>query len=238
MDEQLRRGYASRGYLIERAVFDRAEVERITAHYVRMREAGPHPGDFAGVPTKQGADDEPLARFPRLIDMHRWDPRTSDWANDVRLLGTVGELMREPAELLQTMVYFKPPGSRGQSFHQDNLYLRITPVVAAWVALDACDAENGAMEMVRGSHLLGLLPCQFADTDVSFTDSETVVPAFLPRDLIALNPGDVVYFHGLTIHGSAPNRAKDRFRRAFICHYKGRASWPIVAPPLPVREAK
>jgi ectoine hydroxylase-related dioxygenase (phytanoyl-CoA dioxygenase family) len=136
------------------------------------------------------------------------------------------------------MVYFTPPGSRGQSFHQDNLYLRLTPVVAAWVALDACDTENGAMEMVRGSHLLGLMPCQTADTDVSFTDSETVMPAFLPRDLIALNPGDVVYFHGLTIHGSAPNRSKDRFRRAFICHYRGRDSWPIVAPPLPRTEAK
>lgn len=238
MDEELLRGYASRGYLIERAVFDHVEVERITAHYTRMRESGPHPGDFAGVPRRHGAADEPLARFPRLIDMHRWDAQTTAWANDSRLLGTVRDLMREPAELLQTMVYFKPPGSRGQSFHQDNLYLRVTPVVAAWVALDACDAENGAMEMVRGSHLLGLMPCQSADTDVSFTDSETVMPAFLPRDLIALNPGDVVYFHGLTIHGSALNRSKDRFRRAFICHYKGRDSWPIVAPPLPRTEAK
>jgi phytanoyl-CoA hydroxylase len=238
MDEQLLRGYASRGYLIDRVVFTAPEVEKITAHYMRMRESGPHPGDFAGVPTASGAADLPLSRYPRLIDMHRLDLQSAAWAHDTRLLGTVGELMRQPAKLLQTMVYFKPPGSRGQSFHQDNLYLRVTPVVAAWVALDACDEENGAMEMVRGSHLLGLLPCQLADTDVSFTDSETVLPSYLPRDLIALNPGDVVYFHGLTIHGSAPNRTTDRFRRAFICHYRGRDSWPIVAPALPGREAK
>ena len=153
--------------------------------------------------------------------MHAWDARTCQWMLDPRLISTVSTLMGQSARLLQTMVYFKPPGSRGQSFHQDNLYLRVTPVAAAWVALDRADAENGAMEMVRGSHLLGLLPCAEADTDISFTDSETVLPDYLPRDLIELQAGDVVFFHGLTIHGSMPNRTTDRFRRAFICHYVG-----------------
>jgi phytanoyl-CoA hydroxylase len=235
MDEQVWRGYASRGYLIDRAVFSQAEATAMSAHYMEVREKGSHPGDFAGVPL---SGPDPLQRFPRLINMHNWDHQTRNWMADPRLVQTVSRLMNEPAELLQTMVYFKPPGSRGQSFHQDNLYLRVTPVVAAWVALDACDAENGAMEMVRGSHLLGLLPSKPADTDVSFTDSETVVPPFLPRDLIGLNPGDVVYFHGLTVHGSAPNRTTDRFRRAFICHYQGKTSWPIVGPTLPGQEAK
>ena len=127
---------------------------------------------------------------------------------------------------------FKPPGGRGQSFHQDNLYLRQTPVVAAWVALDRADAENGAMEMVRGSHLLGLLPLQAADTDVSVTEIETVLPPYLQRDLITLDPGDTVFFGGLTIHGSLPNRSADRFRRAFICHYVGETAFSVVAPSL------
>ena len=232
MDEQIWRGYASRGYLIQRAVFDVAEVDLMKSHYMAVRAGGSYPGDFAGVPANNKAAD-PLSQYPRLINMHDWDEKTGDWMCDDRLVNTVSELMGQPAKPLQTMVYFKPPGSRGQSFHQDNLYLKHTPVVAAWVALDACDAENGAMEMVRGSHLLGLLPCRTADTNVSFTDSETVVPDYLPQDVMSLNPGDVVYFHGLTIHGSAPNLSKERFRRAFICHYQGTTSWPIVAPALP-----
>ncbi len=233
MDEQQWRGYASRGYLIERAVFTPGEVETMKAHYMEMRAAGSHPGDFAGSPITSVGVADPLAQFPRLINMHEWDGPTREWMRDSRLLSTVSELIGQPANPLQTMLYFKPPGSRGQSFHQDNLYLRNTPVAAAWVALDSCDGENGAMEMVRSSHLLGLLPCRPADTQISFTDSETVIPTYLSRDLIVLNPGDVVYFHGLTIHGSAPNRSTDRFRRAFICHYQGETSWPIVGPPLP-----
>ena len=238
MDAELLRGYAARGYLIQRAVFTTAEVEEMAAHYIGMRAKGPHPGDYAGVPATADSPIDPLEQFPRLIDMHRWDSRTRDWMHDPRLVDTVSGLMQQRAAPLQTMVYFKPAGSRGQSFHQDNLYLRTTPIAAAWVALDRCDAENGAMEMVRGSHLLGLLPCQAADTSSSFTDSETIVPPYLARDLIVLNPGDVVYFHGLTIHGSPPNRTRDRFRRAFICHYQGEMSWPIVGPPLPSRDAK
>ena len=31
--------------------------------------------------------------------------------------------------------------------------------------------------------------------------------------------GDVLFFNGNLIHGSYRNKTKDRFRRAFICHY-------------------
>lgn len=231
--------YAANGYHTERAVFTPHEVGAMIDHYMALRAAGPHPGDYAGVPARTSSPTpDPLARYPRPINMHTYDAQTRRWMNDPRLVETVSALLGQPAKLLQTMVYYKPPGSRGQSFHQDNLYLRVTPVAAAWVALDRADAENGAMEMVRGSHLLGLLPCQLADTDVSFTESETVLPPYLPRDLIELEPGDVVFFHGLTIHGSMPNRSADRFRRAFICHYQGEVSYPIVGPPLPRQEAK
>jgi len=41
----------------------------------------------------------------------------------------------------QSMLYFKPPGARGQVLHQDNFYLhaRRGTCVAAWLALDRSD---------------------------------------------------------------------------------------------------
>ena len=36
-----------------------------------------------------------------------------------------------------------------------------------------------------------------------------------------MKAGDVLFFHGKTIHGSPPNVTNDRFRRSFICHYVG-----------------
>jgi phytanoyl-CoA hydroxylase len=231
--------YTANGYHIARGVFSAAEVGEMIVHYMAMSAEGPHPGDSIGVPTRTASDKpDPMVKYPRLINMHNWDKKTKVWMNDMRLTVIAGELLGQKARLIQTMVYFKPAGSRGQSFHQDNLYLRTTPLLGAWVALDKADAENGAMDMVRGSHLYGLLPCQVADTDVSFTDSETVIPQGMEKDLIALEPGDVVFFGGYTIHGSRPNFSPDRFRRAFICHYEGEHALPIVGPPLPKAEAK
>jgi phytanoyl-CoA hydroxylase len=230
--------YAVRGYHIARSVFSAAEVASLITHFMEMNQTR-HPGDFAGVAakTKDSAPD-PLTQYPRPINMHTWDELTRSLMHDPRLTETASILLQQKAVPIQTMVYYKPPGARGQSFHQDNLYLRHTPLLGAWLALDRADADNGAMQMVRGSHLFGLLPCQLADTDISFTDSETVIPPNLTFDLIALEPGDVVFFGGYMIHGSLPNITTDRFRRAFIAHYQGENALPIVAPPLPSAEAK
>jgi ectoine hydroxylase-related dioxygenase (phytanoyl-CoA dioxygenase family) len=223
--------YALNGYYVGREVFTPDEATEIRDHYMELRKEGPKPGDFAGVKTRTALDKpDPLMDYPRFIQMHNWDERARDWMSDSRLVSIVEALMGQPSRLMQTMLYFKPPGSRGQSFHQDNLYLRMTPVVAAWLALDPCDEENGAMEMVRGSHLMGLLPEEKADTDLSFTDNQTVIPPYLKKDLIDLQPGDAVFFHGMTIHGSMPNRTADRFRRSFICHYQGELIYPLGAP--------
>jgi phytanoyl-CoA hydroxylase len=168
------------GFLIRRRVFSPNEIEEMIQHYMAINAQGPHPGDFGGVPriTQTDAPD-PLEQFPRLIQMHHYDEKTRVWMNDPRLTEPVSAIMGQRAVLIQTMLYFKPPGARGQSFHQDNLYLRTTPIAAT-----------------------------------KMPDGVELVP-------IVLDPGDVVYFGGLTIHGSYPNRTKDRFRRSFICHYEG-----------------
>jgi ectoine hydroxylase-related dioxygenase (phytanoyl-CoA dioxygenase family) len=36
---------------------------------------------------------------------------------------------------------------------------------------------------------------------------------------VIMDPGDVLFFNGSVIHGSGPNRSKDRFRRSLIAHY-------------------
>ena len=47
----------------------------------------------------------------------------------------------------------------------------------------------------------------------------------LPRPLNSSD--DVLFFNGSLIYGSYPNTSRDRFRRAFICHYLPRSSQAI-----------
>src|SRR5262249_7898503 len=119
------------------------------------------------------------------------------------------------------MVYFKPPGSRGQALHQDNFYLRVQPgtCMAAWLALDRCDEDNGCMQVVPGSHEWPVLCTERADTAVSFTDVTVPLPSGPEVQAVRMEPGDVLFFNGTLVHGSYPNTSADRFRRALIGHY-------------------
>jgi ectoine hydroxylase-related dioxygenase (phytanoyl-CoA dioxygenase family) len=169
-----------------------------------------------------GDTADPLNKFPRLIDMHEWDERTSRWAADERMCAVVAQLIDDEPVLNQTMLYFKPPGARGQGLHQDQQYITIDPLIGAWVALDVADEANGRMVVVPGSNRGPLLPVQAADKSLSFTPGETVLPQGAQPLGIDMLPGDCLFFSGKTIHGSYPNITKDRFRRSFICHYVGK----------------
>ena len=45
------------------------------------------------------------------------------------------------------------------------------------------------------------------------------IPKGLKAVDVPMEPGDTLFFSGSIIHGSGPNRSKDRFRRSFIGHY-------------------
>ena len=77
---------------------------------------------------------------------------------DERILDVVTELIG-PALAAQSMFYFKPPTARGQALHQDNLYLQAHPetCIAAWIAVDDCDADNGGLAVVPGSHVIHVI---------------------------------------------------------------------------------
>jgi ectoine hydroxylase-related dioxygenase (phytanoyl-CoA dioxygenase family) len=91
--------------------------------------------------------------------------------------------------------------------------------MAAWMALDDCDVENGCMQIGVGSHNLPELCTTPADTRVSFTDSTVPIPSGMRVAPVIMKAGDVLFFNGSVIHGSYPNVSRDRFRRALIGHY-------------------
>ena len=218
MDRQTRLEYAANGYHIEREVFAQDEVARMIEHYMALNAQGPHPGDSAGVDLNSA---DPLKRYPRMIHMHRWDEASLRWLLDARLNACLTGLLGAEPYAVQTMLYFKPPGARGQALHQDQFYLKVQPgtCMAAWLALDRCDEENGCMQVVPGSDKLPVLCTEKADTKVSFTDVTVPVPEGLPVVPVRMEAGDVLFFNGSLIHGSYPNTSGERFRRALIGHY-------------------
>lgn len=211
-------GYQRDGYVIARGLFTSSEVQHFVDHFMAMRAGGPRPGDF---PDYDPASENPLQRFPRMIHMHRWDELSWRFFIDPRLTSRVAALLGGEPNLVQTMVYFKPPGSRGQAPHQDQFYFRAAPgsTMGAWLALDRADEENGCMRMVPGSHRYPLICTVEADRGTSFTEITSPLPPGIPFPAQVMHPGDVLFFEGHVVHGSFPNATSDRFRRALIAHY-------------------
>jgi ectoine hydroxylase-related dioxygenase (phytanoyl-CoA dioxygenase family) len=216
------------GYHIARGLFSPQEAAEIRDAFMAQNANGPVPGLSETSRKNVAAYDpnDPLSRFPRMMNPHRHPdkpvgPLSLKYLLDKRIEDHLTDLMGEEPIAAQTMFYFKPPGARGQDFHQDNFYLRVKPgtCYAAWVAVDECDEENGTMSVVPTSNAMDIVCPEKANSELFFTTEHIDIPAGMQAVPCILKPGDVLFFNGSIIHGSFPNTSKTRFRRSFICHY-------------------
>jgi phytanoyl-CoA hydroxylase len=213
--------FDANGYVVVKNLFTPDEVATYRQHYMDLRAEGAKPGDMVA-DTKIPGD--PLNQFPRMIHMHRWDDTTREWLIEPRLGEILTELLGAEPFAVQTMLYFKPAGARGQALHQDNFYLQVKPgtCMAAWLALDDTDEENGCMQVVPGSHNWDILCHVPADATKSFTNITAPLLKNQPNHhpvSVPMQAGDCMFFHGALVHGSFPNVSKGRFRRSLIGHY-------------------
>ncbi|MDF2669803.1 MAG: phytanoyl-CoA dioxygenase [Paenibacillus sp.] len=216
------------GYLIVRGLFDADRVEKIKQEFTTLHSNGPVEHLFKPVP-EEHAEGDILKQYPRFMHPHRVNELSFQTMIDPNVMGILGNLFGEEPLAAQSMFYYKPPGARGQALHQDNFYLLVEPgtCIAAWTSIDPSDEENGGLFVVPKSHM-GEIQCpQKADPALSFTSDEVVVPEGYEPIPVRLGAGDVLFFNGNVIHGSYPNNSKDRFRRAFICHYTGASTTKI-----------
>lgn len=212
------------GFTVVRGLFTRAEVQELDETFNALHARGEVPRCFKAVPLEQATD--PLDAYPRMMHPHRASDTAMRYLLHPKLEPVLRALLGETPIAAQSMFYWKPPTARGQALHQDNFYLKVHPgtCLAAWVAVDPADRENGGLFVAPGSHRLDLFCPEEADLSVSFTKHFVPVPQGLQEVPIDLAAGDVLFFGGNLIHGSQPNRSRDRFRRSFICHYIGQSS--------------
>lgn len=215
------------GFYVAQGLFSQEEVAHILETYMEASADGPVPG-ISEVRPSHGtyAEDDPLARYPRMMHPHL-HPETAigrvalKTMLDPRLHPYLQAFMQDEPVAVQSMFYFKPPKARGQELHQDNYYLAVKPgtCMAAWIAVDDADFENGGMRVVPGSQDMEVVCPQHADASTSFTTDYVAPPEGLEVLDVSLKKGDVLFFNGSLIHGSTPNTSENRYRRSLICHY-------------------
>jgi phytanoyl-CoA hydroxylase len=223
------------GYVIVPGLFDPAEVAAIRDFFDAIGQKGePIPPNWT--PRLDADPSDVLARWPRVMHPHRFAAEPKAWMLHPGVRDALCELIGGPAVATQSMFYFKPPGAKGQALHQDNFYLRVRPdtCVAAWTAIDPATPANGGMYLVPGTHTMEIVCPEVADANESFTTHLVNAPKGLKAIPAVMAPGDVLFFNGSVVHGSGPNRSRDQWRRAFICHYMPRNSTHIHRGYFPI----
>jgi phytanoyl-CoA hydroxylase len=138
-----------------------------------------------------------------------------------RLHALLDQLLGTGRVLFQEMALVKPPriGSE-KAWHQDASYFRVTDpglIAGVWIALDPALRQNGCMEVIPGSHLLGAVPHEHENDFNRCRIVETHLRR-QQRIAIEMQPGDALIFHSLLHHYTAPNTSELR-RRAIQFHY-------------------
>jgi phytanoyl-CoA hydroxylase len=219
-DEQINY-YQENGYLIIKKGCSDDLIDAYNAHIHSIRSSD-HMQEWA-LPHK-GKITENKHRFTvRLFNPHQHDGFSLQMMKLPIVRGALAQLMGDEAVGVQSMYFYKEPGSYGQAAHQDYYYIRDEPMtmIAAWIAMEHVDEENGCLWVIPKSHKLGLLPhgkVKNLEEHESWTDETEGID--LSKEIpVIMETGDILFFHELLIHSSRRNRTADRWRRSYVCHY-------------------
>ena len=131
------------------------------------------------------------------------------------VLDAVEDLLGPNVLLWGSVLFIKEPQSAGYvSWHQDATYMGLEPTdfVTPWIALTASNLHNGCMSVIPGSHKQGIRPHEDTfDDDNILTRGQRLdgVDESLAVHF-ELRPGQMSQHHCCLVHGSQPNRSKER----------------------------
>lgn len=117
------------------------------------------------------------------------------------------------------------------AWHQDYGYwyqngVLFPDLCSASIAVDPATRENGCLQVLKGSHLMGRID-HILTGDQAGADLERVQEAQkrLETVYVEMDPGDVLFFHANLLHRSDQNRS-DQPRWSMICCYNAARNDP------------
>jgi phytanoyl-CoA hydroxylase len=160
-------------------------------------------------------------------------------ADDDRLLAILGALMPDGIMFLSDRIAAKSASARfGTPWHSDTRYWPGTrPKISLWIALDDVAPDDGALVVVRGSHLQDWASRHVVTPGVNVGEFPfELAPGQWPAErevTCAVRRGDVIVFDDRLIHGTRPNRSgRDRYAIISVYHAPGAdepfdLDWPM-----------
>jgi ectoine hydroxylase len=222
-DQQVR-AFHEDGYTLAKGMFDSAEIQLLGRAAREDRELDQH--SFGRADGEGGTVRLSLWNHPGDT-IYGMVARCESIVNSAeRLLG--GEVYHYHSKMI--MKDAKVGGA--WAWHQDYGYWYqngvLFPLLAsASIAVDPANKENGCLQVIRGSHLIGRVD-HVLTGDQAGADQERVAEALKRLELVyvEMEPGDTLFFHCNLLHRSDQNRS-DNPRWSMICCYNAARNDPF-----------
>jgi ectoine hydroxylase-related dioxygenase (phytanoyl-CoA dioxygenase family) len=207
---------AARGYLFFRRLIDQGAVQELRRQVLEvcrefgwLAEGAPLMDGVHRPGIRLGAYDDRWVEFQRRVVVL---PAFMAVGEHPAILGVLGRLFGGPAEggCGQTCRVLSPGAPEFTTPpHQDRFYVRAAgDFWTVWIPLGDCPAPNGGLAVLPGSQRRGLLPHRGEGPG----RQGVAVAADAVWATCDYAAGDVVMFHGLTIHRACDNTSRDRLR--------------------------
>lgn len=206
------------GFIVLKSVFREdmlATLRKILVEIVQYAEKGledPFGQYYLGHRADQGV----------LYDLYQRHPEFDVFAKNLDVLHALTEVLGEDIFLYENSVVYKPKGKRnGVPYHQDFISRPNEPVkYIAWMAIDKVTKESGALKVIPGSHKNGFLPWYTVKGETHHDRIDPKALDLTGETHIELDPGDVLIFNQLVVHGSDEMNS-DSLRLVYRVSYQG-----------------
>lgn len=215
------------GYIIIRNFFDLEEIEPIR----KACEADP---DMRGV--QATVNDKGGGYFKVALWSELGDTLLGVMPRMARMVDTVETLLGMECYHWHSKIVRKVKNDGQLHFHQDYATwyedgCLFPHHVTCTIAFDKSDKGNGCVKMVPGSHKLGRIHrVRIGETkDTHCPDPFRIAKVLEKLGIVycEMEPGDAMFFHSMTLHGSDPNKS-DRPRTLMHCSYNAVSNQPII----------
>ena len=153
-------------------------------------------------------------------------------ARSERVAGSMEQLLGDEVYHYHSKLSAKEPKVGGAwEWHQDYGYwyrngCLFPDMASVFFAVDECTKENGCMQVLKGSHLLGRIDHSFSGEQTG-ADRDRVEECKKQLELVycEMQPGTGLFFHSNLLHCSAANLSEDP-RWGMICCYNTKHNNP------------
>lgn len=222
-DTEIGRSFARDGYYLARGVYSQEEVATLEGDFDRI--VGQLTASGEQINARWSGPEMEKLGADKLVVLHTHNVQqySATWLRaflQEKFLG-VAEAILGPSVVLHHSKLFQKPSEEGAPFpmHQDWSYFPTVKdsMIAAIIHVSRATDQMGCLRVYPGTHRLGRVPETFGQAHSELLEKHPLSGA----TPVEAEPGDVLFFHYFTLHGSMPNRSSEIRKTVLVQMHAG-----------------